>query len=173
MRREICSLSCVTRAPVAFGDPGAQRRPTGMIDQGSRLAVGCGCDQVPDEAFDVLIPLIMVETVHEDCSADSFHILLSELTFVASMGKDVRPPSPAAKQVFGMHRVPFSLDLGLIFTVRYRCQKILDPACGASDTHACGVPMHMKTLNVVISFAKHQSQNKTTTKKTLAIFYVR
>ena len=78
-----------------------------MIDQGARLAVSSGCDQIPDEAFDVLVPLVVVETVHEDCSADGLHILLSELTFVASMGKDVRPPSPAAKQVFSMHRMPF------------------------------------------------------------------
>lgn len=95
--------------PAVVCDPVAQRarsRPTGMIDQGARLAVGRGCDEVPDEAFDVLIPLVMVETVHEDGSADGFHVLLGELTFVASVGKDVCPPSPTAKQTSSMQMVP-------------------------------------------------------------------
>lgn len=73
-----------------------------MIDQGSRLAVRRGCDQVPDEAFDILIPLVMIETVHEDGSADGLYVLLSELALVAAMGEDICPPSPAAKQTFSM-----------------------------------------------------------------------
>lgn len=84
-----------------------------MIDQGARLAVSRGCDQIPDEAFDVLIPLVVVETVHEDGSADGFYVLLSELTFVAPVRKNVCPPSPTAKQKFSMQTVFFSLDLGL------------------------------------------------------------
>lgn len=86
-----------------------------MIDQGTCLAISSGRDQVPDEAFDVLIPLVMVETIHEDGPADGLDVLLSELTLVASMGKDVRPSSPAAKQIFSMQMVSFSLDLGLYF----------------------------------------------------------
>lgn len=73
-----------------------------MVDQGSRLAVRRGRDQIPDEAFDILIPLVMIEAVHEDGPADGFHVLLSELTLVAPVRKDVCPPSPAAKQIFSM-----------------------------------------------------------------------
>lgn len=73
-----------------------------MIDQGSRLAVRRGRDQVPDEAFDILIALVMIETVHKDGSADGFYVLLGELALVASVGKDICPPSPAAKQIFSM-----------------------------------------------------------------------
>lgn len=76
-----------------------------MVDQGACLAVGRGRDQVPDEALDVLVPLVMGEAVHEDGPADSLHILLSELAFVASMGKYVRPPPPAAKQACNMPSV--------------------------------------------------------------------
>ena len=73
-----------------------------MIDQGSRLAISRGCDQIPDEAFNILIPLVVIETVHKDGPADGFHVLLSELTLVAPMGKDICPPSPTAKQIFSM-----------------------------------------------------------------------
>lgn len=69
-----------------------------MIDQGARLAVGRGRDEVPDEAFDVLVPLVVVEAVHEDGPADGLHVLLAELTFVASVGKDVCPPSPTVDE---------------------------------------------------------------------------
>lgn len=41
----------------------ARRRPTGMVDQGSRLAIGRGRDQIPDEALDVLVPPVVVEAV--------------------------------------------------------------------------------------------------------------
>lgn len=77
-----------------------------MIDQGACLAVGRGRDEVPDEAFDVLVPLVVVEAVHEDGPADGLHVLLAELTFVASVGKDVCPPSPTAKQTSSMQMVP-------------------------------------------------------------------
>lgn len=44
----------------------------------------------------------MIETVHKDGSADGFYVLLGELALVASVGKDICPPSPAAKQIFSM-----------------------------------------------------------------------
>lgn len=88
-----------------------------MVDQGTCLAVSRGRDQIPDEALDVLVPLVMGEAVHEDGPADGLHILLSELAFVASVGKDVRPSPPAAKQACSMHRCP-QCRLGLTFTVR-------------------------------------------------------
>lgn len=69
-----------------------------MVDQSPGLAVGRGCDEIPDEALDVLVPPVVVEAVHEDGPADGFHVLLGELTFVASVGQDVCPPPPAAKQ---------------------------------------------------------------------------
>lgn len=81
-----------------------------MIDQGSSLAISRGCDEIPDEAFDILIPSVMIKTVHQDGSADGFNILLSELTFVASMGKDVCPPSPATKQTLNTQLPSFSLN---------------------------------------------------------------
>lgn len=84
-----------------------------MIDQGSSLAISCGCDQIPDEAFDILVPFVMVETVHQDGSANGFHILLSELTFVASMRKDVCPSAPAVKQIACIQMVPLTTDLKL------------------------------------------------------------
>lgn len=86
---------------VVFCDPeaqGAQGRPTGVIEQGSSPAVGCGCDQVPDKALDVLIPSVVIEAVHQDGSADGLYILLGELAFVASMGQDIRPAAPAGEQ---------------------------------------------------------------------------
>lgn len=84
-----------------------------MIDQGSSLAISRGCDQIPDEAFDILVPFIMVETVHQDGSANGFYILLRELTFVASVGKDVCPPAPTVKQIACMRMVPLTTDLKL------------------------------------------------------------
>lgn len=87
-----------------------------MVNQCSCLAISCGCDQIPDEAFDVLISLVMVETVHEDGSADGFYIVLSELAFVASMRKDVCPPSPTAKQTLSMQMVPFRVRLGALLS---------------------------------------------------------
>jgi hypothetical protein len=60
----------------------------------------------------------MVETVHKDGSADGFHILLGELTFVASMGQDVCPPAPAKKQITSME--PLIVMWSFILTVRYQ-----------------------------------------------------
>lgn len=84
-----------------------------MIDQGSSLAISRGCDQIPDEAFDILVPFVVVETVHQDGSANGFYILLCELTFVASVGKDVCPSAPAVKQIACMQMVPLTTDLKL------------------------------------------------------------
>lgn len=96
-----------------------------MVDQGSSLAIRCGCDQIPDEAFDILIAFVMIKTVYQDGSADSFDILLSELAFIASVGKNVCPPSPTAKQIFSMQRCLWVLIYGFTLTVRYQCWEIL------------------------------------------------
>lgn len=121
-----------------------------MIDQGACLAVSRGCDQIPDKALDVLVPLVMVETVHEDRSADGFYILLSELPFVAPMGKDVRPPSPAANkysactwylsfEIWGSFAQSGAV-LGNLGSKLAVCQ----------PSHVCGVPIHMQILKVLI-----------------------
>lgn len=113
---------------VAFYDPEAQRtqdQPTGMIEQGSSLAVGCRSDQVPDKALDVLVPAVVIETVHQDGSADGFYVLLSELTFVPSMGQDVCPAAPAGKQRGSMQIESGCSDLKLTATPPY--WEILDP----------------------------------------------
>lgn len=89
-----------------------------MIDQGSSLAISRGCDQIPDEALDILISFVMIETVHKDRPTDGFYILLGELTFVASVGKDVCPPSPAEKQIFSLQTVSLILGLGFYCTIR-------------------------------------------------------
>lgn len=91
--------------PVAFCDPEAQTtqdRPTGMVEQGPSLAICRGRDQVPDKALDVLVPSVVIETIHQDGSADGLYILFSQLTFVASMGQDICPAAPAGKQKGGM-----------------------------------------------------------------------
>lgn len=114
---------------VTFCDPEAQRtqdQPTRMIEQGSSLAISCGCDQVPDKALDVLIPSVVIETVHQDGSADGFNILLSELAFVASMGQDVCPAAPAGKQSVSM-QMESGCRYDLSLTARPQYWKILDP----------------------------------------------
>lgn len=73
-----------------------------MIEQGSSLAIGRGSDQVPDKALDVLVPSVVIQTVHQDGSADGFYIVLRELTFVASVGQDICPAAPAGKQKDGV-----------------------------------------------------------------------
>lgn len=82
-----------------------------MVEQGSSLAVGGGRDQVPDEALDVLVASVVIEAVHQDGSADGFHVLLSELTFVASMGQDVRPATPAGKQRGSIQMEPLTVTV--------------------------------------------------------------
>lgn len=113
---------------VAFCDPEAQRtqdRPTGMIEQGSSLAVGGRRDQVPDKALDVLVPSVVIETVHQDGSADGLYVLLSELTFVASMRQDVCPAAPAGKQRGSVQMESGWSDLTL--TARPQYWEILGP----------------------------------------------
>lgn len=99
---------------VAYCDPGAQRtqdRPTGMIEQGSGLAIGRRRDQVPDKALDVLVSSVVIETVHQDGSADGFYILLRQLTFVASVGQDICPAAPAGKQKGGMQMESLTVQM--------------------------------------------------------------
>lgn len=86
-------------SPEAPRTPRGRCRPTGMVDQGPRLAISRWCDEIPDEALDVLVPPVVVEAVHKDGPADGLHVLLAEWALVATMGEDVRPPPPAAKQM--------------------------------------------------------------------------
>lgn len=90
-----------------------------MIDQGSRLAVSGGCDQIPDEALDILIPSVMVEAVHQDGSADGFYVMLSELTLVASVGKDVCPSAPAVKRAASLSVVPLTASWSFTLMVNF------------------------------------------------------
>ena len=91
-------LGLLPSSPEAPGIPSVRCRPTGMVDQGPRLPISRGCDEIPDEALDVLVPPVVVEAVHKDGSADGLYVLLAERALVAAMGEDVRPPPPAAKQ---------------------------------------------------------------------------
>lgn len=86
-------------SPEAPETPRRRCRPTGMVDQGPRLAISRWRDEIPDEALDVLVPPVVVEAVHKDGPADGLHVLLAERALVAAMGEDVCPPPPAAKQM--------------------------------------------------------------------------
>lgn len=98
--RDTQGLGLLLSSAEAPATPCMRCRPTGMVDQGPRLAISRGCDEIPDEALDVLVPPVVVEAVHKDGPADGLHVLLTERALVAAMGEDVRPPPPAAKQTW-------------------------------------------------------------------------
>lgn len=68
---------------------------TRMVGQCLSGAVFTWGNQVPNEAFDVLIPTIMQQAVSQQGSADCFHICLLQRALEAAMSQDVTPPAPA------------------------------------------------------------------------------
>lgn len=84
---------CIQGSPHVWEWGTAQR--TGMVEQGPRLAVFRGGDQVPDEAFDVLVAPVVMQAVNEQGPADGLHVLLLQGALVAAVAQDVIPATPA------------------------------------------------------------------------------
>lgn len=59
------------------------------------LAVLGGADEVPDEAFDVLIASVVEKTVDQDGPADGLHVPLGKTALESSVGQDLPPSAPA------------------------------------------------------------------------------
>lgn len=66
-----------------------------MVLEGLGLPVFGRCDQFPNETLDLLAPLIMLDTVHQEGMANHLHVLLVQMPFESAMSQDVLPPAPA------------------------------------------------------------------------------
>lgn len=76
-------------------------------------------DQVPDEAFDVLITAVMQQAVGQEGSADGLHISLLQGALEATMSQDVTPPTPTKDREKGTTlSVPGQTHL--IFNTKHR-----------------------------------------------------
>lgn len=65
-----------------------------MVLQGLILSILCGSNQIPDKTLDLLISLIMFDTVDQERPTNHFHILLIEMPFKPAMSQDVFPTAP-------------------------------------------------------------------------------
>lgn len=68
-----------------------------MILQFFCLAIFSRANQVPNKAFDVLIPTVVQKTVHKDGTAYCLHISFSHASLKASMRQNISPTSPTNK----------------------------------------------------------------------------
>lgn len=66
-----------------------------MVLEGLGLPVFGRCDQFPNETLDLLVSLIMLDTVHQEGTANHLHVLLVQMPFESAMSQDVLPPAPA------------------------------------------------------------------------------
>ena len=68
---------------------------TRVIGECATLTIFSGCDEIPDEALDVLIATVMHQAVGQQCTADGLHVALPERTFEAAMRENLSPAAPA------------------------------------------------------------------------------
>ena len=66
-----------------------------MVLEGLGLPVFGRCDQFPNEALDLLVPLVMLDTVDQQGPANHLHVLLIQMPLEPPVGQDVLPPAPA------------------------------------------------------------------------------
>lgn len=65
-----------------------------MVLQLLGASVLSGGDQVPHEAFDLVVSTVMDQAVGQQGSADGLHVPLGQLLLEAAVCKDVLPPTP-------------------------------------------------------------------------------
>lgn len=70
-----------------------------MVLQRLGLPVFSRCDQFPNETLDLLIPLVVLDTVHQQGSANHLHVLLIQMPLESPMSQDVLPPAPAERGI--------------------------------------------------------------------------
>lgn len=66
-----------------------------MVLEGLGLPIFGRCDKLPNEALDLLVPLVMLDTVHQQGTANHLHVLFVQMPFESPMSQDVLPPAPA------------------------------------------------------------------------------
>lgn len=66
-----------------------------MVLEGLGLPIFGRCDQFPYETLDLLVPFIMLHTVHQQGPANHLHILLIQVPLESPVSQDVLPPAPA------------------------------------------------------------------------------
>lgn len=65
-----------------------------MVGQCLGGPVFARCDQVPDEALDVLVAAVMQQAVGQEGSADLLHVGLLQGALEAAVSQDVAPSTP-------------------------------------------------------------------------------
>lgn len=65
-----------------------------MVLEGLGLPIFGGCDQFPNETLDLLVPLIMLDTVHQQGTANHLHVLLVQMPLESPVSQDVLPTTP-------------------------------------------------------------------------------
>lgn len=66
-----------------------------MVLEGLSLPVFGRCDKFPNETLDLLVPLVMLDTVHQQGTANHLHVLLIQMPLESPMSQDVLPSAPA------------------------------------------------------------------------------
>lgn len=66
-----------------------------MVLEGLGLPIFGRCDQLPNKTLDLLVPLVMLDTVHQQGTANHLHVLLIQMPLEPPMSQDVLPPAPA------------------------------------------------------------------------------
>lgn len=68
---------------------------TWVVLEGLGLPIFGRCDQFPNETLDLLVPLVMLDTVYQQGPANHLHVLLIQMPLESPMSQDVLPPAPA------------------------------------------------------------------------------
>lgn len=66
-----------------------------MVLEGLGLPIFGRCDQFPNETLDLLVPLVMLDTVYQKGTANHLHVLFIQMPLESPMSQDVLPPAPA------------------------------------------------------------------------------
>ena len=66
-----------------------------MVLEGLGLPIFGRCDQFPNETLDLLVPLVMLDTVHQQGTANHLHVLFIQMPLESPVGQDVLPSAPA------------------------------------------------------------------------------
>lgn len=68
---------------------------TWVVLEGLGLPIFGRCDQFPNETLDLLVPLVMLDTVYQKGTANHLHVLFIQMPLESPMSQDVLPPAPA------------------------------------------------------------------------------
>lgn len=66
-----------------------------MVLQRLVMAVLRGRDEVPDEALDLVVALVVAQAVNQQRPAQQLHVTLCQVPLKTPVGQDVLPTTPA------------------------------------------------------------------------------